>query len=461
MGLNTWFTYQVVGFHGTGSLSYGTALTAVFVEGFVFFGITLLGLRQVLGKLIPSSLKHAAGAGIGLYIALVGLTYGAGIGAVTGGTTDPLQLAGCVPALIDKTTGMCTSGQMRNPTLWLGIFCGGFFTAFLMMYRIKGAIIFGILLVSIISWPRNTSVTIFPQNELGDASYEFFKQVVTFRPIKNILAAQNWTITAAERSKFAIALFTFLYVNVLDVTATLYSMANFCGKLDTEDEDFEGFTAACLVDAMSITIGSLFGCSPVTAYVESGVGIAEGGSTGITACVTGLCFFASIFFAPIFASIPSWATGCTLILVGGMMLQAAIKINWRYVGDSIPAFLTLTVTPFTYNIAYGLISGIVAYLLINGTAYILYCISGGRIAPQDYELADSFCAGARERGDMIPGWKKRIQRGRYAFWRKERQGMNADDNISVEAGTDWSSADVGHKPGGSSSAASCVADDAE
>lgn len=140
-------------------------------------------MRQWLARAIPASIKLATGAGIGLYLALIGLTYSAGIGAITGAVSTPLELAGCVDEFKDPTTGICNSHKMRNPTLWIGIFCGGIFTAFLMMYRVKGAIIAGIALVSIISWPRSTNVTYFPHNPTGDSGFEFFKQVVAFHPV--------------------------------------------------------------------------------------------------------------------------------------------------------------------------------------------------------------------------------------------------------------------------------------
>lgn len=427
MGLNAYFTYQVVGFHGTGPVPYRLALTAVFVEGLIFVALSILGLRQWLARAIPSSLKIASGAGIGLYLALIGLTYDAGIGVITGGTSDPLAIAGCVPALLDSITGECTSGQMRNPTMWLGIFGGGIFTAFLMMYRVKGAIIFGILLVSIISWPRSTSVTNFPHTEVGDESFDFFKKVVAFHPIKRVLVAQDWNITGEKAGQFMVALVTFLYVDILDCTGTMYSMARFCGAIDEDTQDFEGSAVAYLVDATSITIGSLFGSSPVTAFIESGAGISEGGSTGITACTTGLLFFISVFFAPIFASIPSWATGCTLILVGAMMARACTEINWRYIGDSVPAFLTLAIMPFTYSIAYGLIAGIVTYVILNSGAWILDKCSGGRIVPHDAEQADYWSP--KVRGGVLPGWVKRLARGKRDFWREWNFDTDGEGDI--------------------------------
>jgi adenine/guanine/hypoxanthine permease len=129
------------------------------------------------------------------------------------------------------------------------------------------------------------------------------------------LVQQDWSFAAGHGRDFALALFTFLYVDIIDCTATLYSMARFCNKTRKEDGDFPRSTIAYCTDALCISVGALLGCSPVTAFIESGAGIAEGGRTGLTAMVTGLCFLISIFFAPIFASIPPWATGCTLVLV--------------------------------------------------------------------------------------------------------------------------------------------------
>ena len=143
MGLNVYFAFEVVGYHGTGPIPYQTALTAVFVEGFIFIGLSIIGLRQWLARAIPASIKLATGAGIGLCLALIGLTYSAGIGVITGSTDTPLELAGCPPQYRNQS-GTCTSHRMQNPTLWVGLFCGGIFTAFLMMYRVKGAIIAGV-----------------------------------------------------------------------------------------------------------------------------------------------------------------------------------------------------------------------------------------------------------------------------------------------------------------------------
>ena len=141
-----------------------------------------------------------------------------------------------------------------------------------------------------------------------------------------------------------------------DSVLQLYSMARYSGVVDPETGAFPRATLAYSTDAACISIGAIFGTSPVTAFIESGAGIAEGGKTGLTAMTTGICFFISLFFAPIFASIPPWATGCTLIIVGCLMMRQVAVINWKYIGDAVPAFVTILFMPFSYSVAYGLIA---------------------------------------------------------------------------------------------------------
>jgi adenine/guanine/hypoxanthine permease len=157
-------------------------------------------------------------------------------------------------------------------------------------------------------------MTYFPHTPEGTMRWNYFKQVIAFHPLKHTLAQQQWDLREYDR-KFAIALFTFLYVDIIDCTATLYSMARFCNRVPKGKKDFPRSTIAYCTDAVCISIGALFGTSPVTVFIESGAGVAEGGRTGVTAITTGFCFLGCLFFAPIFASIPPWATGSTLILV--------------------------------------------------------------------------------------------------------------------------------------------------
>ncbi|GJE93588.1 xanthine/uracil permease [Phanerochaete sordida] len=435
LGLNAYFTYSVVGFHGSGIISYREALAAVFLEGWFFFFLSLLGLRQWLARIMPQSLVMAVGAGIGLFIAFIGLS-GGGLGVIGGDTTNLVGLGGC-PAQYyqDDLPNYCASHVLQSPTMWLGIFVGGIFTVFLMLYRVKGAILIGIFLTSIISWPRPTAVTYFPHTESGDQAFDFFKQVVTFRPLKRIGNALDYNY---NNGRVWYALITFLYVDILDTTGTLYSMAKFAGLRDPVTLDFENSTIAYCVDAFSISMGALMGTSPVTAFIESATGISEGGKTGLTAVTTGFAFFISVFFAPIFASIPSWATGGALVIVGSLMIRNVRDINWDYVGDSVPAFLTLIIIPLTYNIAYGVIAGIISFVLINGVAWALRKVSGERWAPPNYEASEPWVIPP---GSIVPTWMRFIA-GRTGLMRDTAEQdvpEGVEMHLSARASHDGSS----------------------
>lgn len=180
-----------------------------------------------------------------------------------------------------------------------------------------------------------------------------------------------------------------------------------------------------MVDSLTISVGAVMGTPPVTAYVESGAGIGEGGKTGLTAMSTGLCFFISIFFAPIFASIPPWATGCVLILVGSMMIQAATDINWRYLGDSVPAFVTIALMPFTYSIADGLIGGICLYILLNTLVWLIEKASFGRIVPPNKDLKEPWTWYTE--GGLMPQWLGRLAKDPKNFWRRSPRPSVSDD----------------------------------
>ncbi|KAJ8519293.1 hypothetical protein ONZ45_g3763 [Pleurotus djamor] len=396
LGLNAYFAFSVVGFHGSGIISFREALSAVFLEGWIFFFLSLIGLRQWLVRIMPQSLVLAVGAGIGLFIAFIGLSSG-GLGVIGGDTTNFVGLGGCKPEdFVEGLPNYCAAGPLQSPTMWLGIFVGGFFTIFLMLYRIRGAILIGIFLTAIISWPRPTSVTYFPHTAAGDVAFDYFKQVVTWHPISRILNVLDFNYSNGQ---VWYALVTFLYVDILDTTGTLYSMAKFAGLRDPVTLDFENSTIAYCVDAFCISIGALLGTSPVTAFIESATGISDGGKTGITAMMTGIMFFISVFFAPIFASIPPWATGGALVIVGSLMIRNVREINWDYYGDAVPAFLTLIIIPLTYNIAYGVIAGILSYILLNSIPLFLRKISGGRIVPPNYDAAEQWSV---PQGSMIP-----------------------------------------------------------
>ncbi|KAK3940785.1 permease family-domain-containing protein [Diplogelasinospora grovesii] len=432
MGLNAYFTYQVVGVKGRGSIPYQLALTAIFVEGWIFMFLALTGIRHWLVKIIPASIKTASGVGIGLFLTLIGMSYSSGIGLVTGAVTTPLAIGGCPPEDLSGS-GMCTQHVMMNPKMWVGIVCGGLFTACLMAFRIKAAIVVGIALVSIVSWTRDSAVTYFPYTPEGQARWDFFHKGVAFHPIQHTLVKQQWDLSGVHASNFAIALFTFLYVDIIDCTATLYSMARFCNRVNKGDGDFPRSTMAYCVDAFCISIGSLIGCSPVTVFVESGAGIAEGGRTGLTACVTGACFLISLFFAPIFASIPPWATGSTLIIVGCLMIRQVRNINWNYIGDALPSFVTLTFIPFSYSVAYGLLAGLFTYTGLNLMIWVVMKVSGDSVVPMSYDQKEYWTW--RPAGEK-PWVVRLFTKGR--FW-DDKRGLKRNGGFPLTEGDDTAS----------------------
>ncbi|XWS08352.1 hypothetical protein CRYUN_Cryun41cG0072400 [Craigia yunnanensis] len=382
MGTNAYFAYTVVGFHGSGNVPYKSALAAVFIEGLIFLFISAVGFRANLAKLVPKPVRISSSAGIGLFLAFIGLQNNQGIGLIGYNPSTLVTLGGCpslsrhsvAPVLatgngtVNLMPGGTVSGdifclrdRMESPTLWLGI-VGFMIISYCLVKNIKGAMIYGIVFVTAVSWFRNTKVTAFPDTVVGNSAHEYFKKVVDIHLIESTAGALSFK-TIGKRY-FWEALITFLYVDILDTTGTLYSMARFAGFTD-QNGDFEGQYFAFMSDAMSIVVGSLLGTSPVTAFIESSTGIREGGRTGLTALTVAGYFFLAFFFTPLLASIPAWAVGPPLILVGVLMMRAVVEIEWDDMRQAIPAFVTLILMPLTYSIAYGLIGGIGTYIVLH------------------------------------------------------------------------------------------------
>jgi AGZA family xanthine/uracil permease-like MFS transporter len=382
MGSNAYFAYTVVGFHASGSISYQNALAAVFIEGMVFLFVSSIGLRAKLAKLVPKPVRISSSAGIGLFLAFIGLQNNQGIGLVGYSSSTLVTLGGCpsssraslapVITALNGTVSLlpggtvsgdifCLRNRMESPTLWLGL-VGFIIIAYCLVKNVKGAMIYGIVFVTAVSWFRNTKVTAFPNSDAGNTAHEYFKKVVDIHTIKTTAGALSFN--SIGKGYFWEAVVTFLYVDILDTTGTLYSMARFAGFTD-EKGDFEGQYFAFMSDATSIVVGSLLGTSPVTAFIESSTGIREGGRTGITALTIAGYFFMALFFTPLLASIPAWAVGPPLILVGVLMMRSVVEIDWEDMRQAIPAFVTMILMPLTYSIAYGLIGGIGTYIVLN------------------------------------------------------------------------------------------------
>eukprot|EP00882_Tetradesmus_deserticola_P014537 GHRQ01015460.1.p1 GENE.GHRQ01015460.1~~GHRQ01015460.1.p1 ORF type:complete len:355 (+),score=124.76 GHRQ01015460.1:692-1756(+) len=258
---------------------------------------------------------------------------------------------------------------MHLATMWLGI-CGLALMAMLMTRRVKGAIMVGILFTTFISWIPNHAASFLGANSQvpgGADRYEFFKKVVSVPDASKTTLA--WNFDAFHKSELWVALITFLYLDFLDATGTLFSMASMLnhripGFVDEKTNAFPRQLFAFCVDGIAIVIGSLLGCAPLTVYIESASGIREGGRTGITALVVALGFFISLFFTPLIASIPPFATGPALVLVGAMMMENLIDIDWADVRHAVPAFITIVTMPMTYSIAYGVIAGCCSYMVL-------------------------------------------------------------------------------------------------
>ncbi|GLT94616.1 hypothetical protein SLE2022_123450 [Rubroshorea leprosula] len=382
MGTNAYFAYTVVGFHGSGNISYQNALAAVFLEGLIFLLISAVGFRAKLAKLVPKPVRISSSAGIGLFLAFIGLQNNQGIGLIGYSSSTLVTLGACptssrasLAPVVTAANGtvslipggtvsddiLCLNGRMESPTFWLGV-VGFVIIAYCLVKNIKGAMIYGIVFVTAVSWFRNTKVTVFPNTDTRDSAYDYFKKVVDIHLIQSTAGALSFK--SIGKASFWEALVTFLYVDILDTTGTLYSMASFAGFTD-EKGDFEGQYFAFMSDATSIVVGSLLGTSPVTAYIESSTGIREGGRTGLTALTVAAYFFLAFFFTPLLASIPAWAVGPPLILVGVLMMRAVVEIEWNDMRQAIPAFVTLILMPLTYSIAYGLVGGIGTYIVLH------------------------------------------------------------------------------------------------
>ncbi|GKV05406.1 hypothetical protein SLEP1_g17423 [Rubroshorea leprosula] len=359
MGPNAYLAYNIVGFHGSGPISYGTAQAVVLIEGCAFLFLSVCGLRSKLAKVIPHPVRLACAAGIGLFIAFVGLQVHQGLGLIGPDASTLVTLTACVKT--DPATGKCINGKMQSPTFWLG-FSGFVITGYGLMKDVKGSMIYGLLFVTLISWIRGTPVTNFPYTAVGDSNYNYFKKVVDFHKIQSTAGAISFS--NFNRNEVWVVLVTLLYVDVLASTGIIYTLAELGGFVNDKGA-FEGEYLAYIVDAGSTMVGSALGVSPSAAYIESSAGMREGGRTGLTAVVVGMYFFISLFFTPLLTSVPPWAIGPSLVMVGVMMMKAVKDINWSDIKAAAAAFVTMLLMPLTYSIANGIIGGIGIYVALS------------------------------------------------------------------------------------------------
>lgn len=327
MGLNAFFAYTVVLQMG---YSWQFALCAVLIEGVIFILLTLTNVREKIIDCIPGVLKHAVTAGIGLYIAFIGLV---NAGIVQGGGAI-LQL-----------------GNMQSPTVVLAIL-GLVIAAVLLSRNVKGTFLLAMVVT--------TAIGIIAG--LVQLPHALVSSIPSLKPV--FLQAFSVPVDQIFSLDMLVVVFTFLFVDLFDTVGCLVGVASKGNMLD-ENGKLPKAKEALFADAIATTTGSLLGTSTVTAYIESAAGIGEGGRTGLTAVTTGILFLLSLFFAPIFTSIPPQATAPVLILVGVMMASSLLEIDFSDFTNAIPAFLTFAMMPLAYSIADGIIFGIISFTILK------------------------------------------------------------------------------------------------
>ena len=328
MGLNAFFAYTVV--LGMG-YDWQFALCAVLIEGLIFILLTITNVREKIIDCIPSILKHAVTAGIGLFIALIGLS---NAGIVVNGEGTILAL-----------------GNLTDPLVLLSL-VGLLLAGVLLAKNVKGAFLIGMLTISAIGMVAG--LVALPQG------------IVSAAPSLKPVFLQALSVSPSEifSLDMLVVVFTFLFVDLFDTVGCLVGVASKGNMLD-ENGKLPKAKQALFADAIATTSGALLGTSTVTAYIESAAGIGEGGRTGLTAVTTGLLFLLSLFFAPVFTAIPTQATAPVLILVGVMMAGSLTKIDFSDFTNAIPAFLTVTMMPLAYSIADGIIFGIISFTVLK------------------------------------------------------------------------------------------------
>ena len=354
MGLNAYFAYTVC--IGMG-VSWQTALLAVFVEGIVFIVLSLTNVREAIFNAIPLTLKTAVSAGIGLFIAFIGL--------------QNAKIVVNSDATLVTYQAFRANFSTEGITALLAII-GVLITAYLVIKKVKGDIFIGIIATWVLGMLCQAIGIYVPNPEAGwyslfpnfSAGWDFASLGETFGAV---FKADFSEIGIAN---FIVVVFAFLFVDIFDTLGTLIGVATKADMLD-KDGKLPKIKGALMADAVATTSGAVLGTSTVTTFVESASGVAAGGRTGLTAIVTGLLFLLSIVFSPLFLSIPSFATAPALIIVGFYMMCNVVKINFNDYIEAIPAYLTILFMPIMYSISEGIVIGVISYtvlVLVTGKA---------------------------------------------------------------------------------------------
>jgi len=355
MGLNAYFATTVIASKASDHpISTSMGLAAVFISGIIFLILTVTKIRQLLVVAVPDGLKHAITVGIGLFITIIGLK-NSGLLTISLDAFARDFAQGSYTDLGGSET-VLHLGDLTQPSVWLTV-VGLLLISILMVLRVRGAILIGILVTTLIGAIPGVDVVDFGSLKGQDWVPDFSK-----------LNFWDFDFNDLLSTGLLSAIATFTFVELFDTFGTLVGTANRAGLLKDQAEGNKRIGKAMLVDSIAVSGGAVLGTSTVTAYVESTAGIAEGGRTGLTSSTTGVLFLLSLFLAPIALLVPSPATSAALIIVGVLMMQTVREIDFSDLVIGIPAFLTVALMPFTYNIANGISFGIVSYVVLATVA---------------------------------------------------------------------------------------------
>ena len=332
MGLNAFFTFTAV---LTLKVSWQVALGAVFWSGIIFLLLSLFNIRTYIVRAIPKTLRYAIAAGIGLFITLIGLANAKFVVA------NPATIIGI--------------GKLTAPVLTF--IAGLTITAVLLVKKVKGGILIGIILTSLLAWPIGRwwggNVPVISVN--GIIAAPDFSLLFKL----DLLHSLQWSMVPV--------IFAFVFTDMFDSLSTFVGLSEAAGLTDPNGEP-RNIKRSLVVDAFSTTIAGLLGSSPGTAYIESAVGIEQGGRTGLTAITGAVLFLPFLFLSPLISTVPAIATAPALVLVGVFMMKPVVKINWMEMNEAIPAFIAMVLIPFTYSITQGIIWGFLSWTILQVAA---------------------------------------------------------------------------------------------
>lgn len=369
MGLNAYFTYTVVQNMG---YSWQEALAAVLVEGIVFIIMSLTNVREAIFNAIPLNLKNAVTVGIGLYIAFIGLQ------------NADIVVDSSTLVTVFSFTNSVESGTFNSQGIAVILaLVGILITAILMVRKVKGGILWGILATWVLGMICQLTGLYVPNAELGYYSlFPDFSNGISVPSLEPIAFKMDFSRVLSL--DFLVVIFAFLFVDLFDTLGTLMGVASKADMLD-KDGKLPKIRGALMADAIGTTAGAMLGTSTVTTFVESASGVAEGGKTGLTALTSGLLFAVSLVLSPIFLAIPGFATAPALVMVGFLMMTNVTKIDFSDYTEAIPAFIAIMAMPFMYSISEGIGMGFISYVVIN-----LAVGKYKKISPLMYVLAALF-----------------------------------------------------------------------